>query len=151
MSKVTGYRETAAAIRKLARFPRGVVGKASQKALRPMVAQARANLRANAHHSRYGKGVLARSLRVKMLKSTSSMTQYVVAPSGRGIGRAHLIEFGVAPHFQPKRGRMHPGHQAWPFLTPAFEQKADDAFRIMAQEIGTGMIRYAAQVAYKGR
>lgn len=149
MSKVTGHKQTAAAIRKLARFPRGVVGKASRKALRPMVATARANLRKN---KSYRRGVLSRSLVVRQLKTTTSLTQYVVAPSGRGVGVAHLVEFGTTgPYFQPKRGRWHPGSKAKPFLTPAFEMHEEQVVRIMTQEIGVGMIRYAAQVAYRGK
>lgn len=34
---------------------------------------------------------------------------------------AHLVEFGTAPHWQPKRMRMHPGARAKPFMRPAYE------------------------------
>lgn len=36
---------------------------------------------------------------------------------------AHLVEFGTAPHWQPRRfgGWMHPGARAKPFFRPAFE------------------------------
>ena len=34
-------------------------------------------------------------------------------------------ELGVGPHHQPKRGRMHPGHAAQPFLRPALDESAE--------------------------
>src|SRR5690606_26140176 len=76
MSKVTGHRQTAAAIRKLARLPQGIVGKASRKALTPIVRAAKANLRKN---KSYKRGVLSRSLVVRKLKGTTSLSQWVVA------------------------------------------------------------------------
>jgi hypothetical protein len=36
---------------------------------------------------------------------------------------AHLVEFGTAPHWQPRRGIMHPGARAKPFARPAFDAK----------------------------
>lgn len=33
----------------------------------------------------------------------------------------HLLEFGTAPHWQPRRQRMHPGAQPFPHWRPAFE------------------------------
>lgn len=39
---------------------------------------------------------------------------------------AHLVEYGTAPHFQPKRNRMHPGARPYPFFRPAFESKKQD-------------------------
>ena len=148
MSKVTGHRQTAAAIRRLAQFPRAKVGAASQKALRPMLAKAKANLRAN---KSYRRGVLLRSMRIRRLKSTSSLSQWVIAATGRGVGIAHLVEGGTAPHFQPKRGRMHPGAKAKPFLEPAYFAHDDEVVRIMTRELGTGLIAYANQIAYRGR
>lgn len=147
-SKVTGFRQTAAAIRKVARFPRKQVGQASRKALRPMLAKAKANLKANRSYKR---GVLYRSMRIRALKSTSSLSQWVIAPTGRGVGIAHLVEAGTRPHWQPRRGVMHPGAKAKPFLEPAYFAHEDDAVKIMAQELGTKLISYASQVAYRGK
>jgi HK97 gp10 family phage protein len=36
---------------------------------------------------------------------------------------AHLVEFGTAPHDQPRRGIRHPGAVAKPFMRKAFEAK----------------------------
>lgn len=148
MSKVTGYRQTAQAIRRLAKFPRAQVGKASRKALAPMLAKAKSNLRSNRSYKR---GVLYRSMRIRALKATTSMSQWVIAATGRAIGIAHLVEGGTAPHWQPKRGVMHPGAKAKPFLEPAYFAHDAEAVRIMARELGTNMINYSSQVAYRGR
>lgn len=148
MSKVTGYRETARAIRRVAQFPRAKVGQASRKALTPMLAKAKANLKVN---KSYKRGVLYRGMRIRALKSTTSMSQWVIAATGRAVGIAALVEGGTSAHWQPKRGVMHPGAKAKPFLEPAFFAHDDQAVKIMAHELGTKMIAYANQVAYRGR
>lgn len=148
MSKVTGYRETARAIRRVAQFPRAKVGQASRKALTPMLAATKRNLKAQGS---YRRGVLYRSLRIRKLKGSSALSQWVIAPTGRGVGIAHLVEAGTSgPYPQPKRGTWHPGSKAKPFMEPAFYEHDDQAVRIMAQELGVGMIRFAAQIAYRG-
>lgn len=148
MSRVTGYRQTARAIRKVAQYPRKQVSAASRKALTPMLRKTKANLKAQGS---YHRGVLSRSMRIRKLKSSTSVSNWVIAATGRGIGIAHLVEGGTRPHWQPKRGVMHPGAKAKPFLEPAFFDHDDDAVRIMAMELGAGMVRYAAHVAYRGR
>jgi HK97 gp10 family phage protein len=148
VSKVFGYRETSQAIRKLARMPQGIVGRASRKALSPILRSAKANLRRN---KSYKRGVLSRSLVVRKLKGSTSLSQWVVAASGRGVGISHFVEFGTAPHWQPRRGRMHPGARAKQFLTPAFEAHDDQAVKIMVGELGRGIMAYANLVAYRGR
>jgi len=148
-SRVTGYRETARALRKVARRPKASVGPAARKALAPMLAATKRNLQNNGHHLQYGVGVLKRSMRIRRLKATTSMSQYVIAATGRGINHAHFIEAGTRPHWQPRRRIMHPGHQAWPFLEPAFFAHDDAAVRILTREIGGDMILYASQVAYR--
>lgn len=148
MSKVTGYRQTAAAIRRVAKFPRKEVGQASRKALRPMLAKTKANLKSQGSYKR---GVLYRSMKIRALKSTTAMSQWVVAATGRGVSIAHLVEAGTRPHWQPRRRVMHPGAKAKPFLEPAYFAHDDDAVRIMQRELGARMVAYAAQVAYRGR
>lgn len=147
-SRVTGYRETARALRQLAKFPRGRVGAASRKALRPMLAKAKANLRAN---KSYHRGVLYRSMAIRMLKSSSSLSQWVIAATGRGVNIAHLVEAGTAPHWQPRRRRMHPGAKPKPFLEPAYLAHDAEAVKIMQKELGASLIAYANAVAYRGR
>lgn len=148
MSKVTGFRETARAIRRVAQYPKQIVGKASRKALTPMLQAAKANLKANRSYKR---GVLYRSMKIRKLKSTTAMSEWVISPTGRGVGIAHLVELGTRPHWQPIRNQMHPGAQAKPFLEPAYQQHDDTAIRIMAQELGQGLIVYARSVGYRGK
>lgn len=148
MSKVSGFRETARALRRAAQFPRKQVSTASRKALRPMLAKAKANLKGQGS---YHRGVLFRSMRIRKLKSSSAVSNWVIAPTGRGVGIAHLVEGGTRPHWQPNRGIMHPGAKAKPFLEPAFFDHDDDAVRILTHELGAGLVRYASQVAYRGR
>jgi hypothetical protein len=147
-SKVTGYRETARAIRKVGQFPRAKVGQASRKALTPMLRATKANLKTNRS---YHRGVLSRSMAIRKLKTTSALSQWVIAATGRGIAIAHLVEAGTRPHWQPKRMMMHPGAKAKPFLEPAFFAHDDEAVAIMARELGLGMVRYASTVAYRGK
>lgn len=47
---------------------------------------------------------------------------------------AHLVEFGTAPHWQPKRNRLHPGARPKPFATPAFEETKDDAVALLGRK-----------------
>lgn len=148
MSKVTGFRETARAIRRVAQFPRAKVGQASRKALTPMLRTTKANLKAN---QSYKRGVLYRSMRIRRLRSTSSLSHWVIAATGRGVGIAHLVEAGTRPHWQPKRRQMHPGARAKPFLEPAYFAHDDQVVAILAKELGVGMVRYSNTVAYRGR
>lgn len=147
-SKVTGFKETARALRRVAKFPTKIVGQSSRKALTPMLRDAKANLKAQGSYKR---GVLYRSMRIRKLKGSTSLAQWIVTPTGRGVGIAHLVEAGTRAHWQPKRRRMHPGAEAKPFLEPAFFANDDEAIRIMAKELGAGMVRYAAEVAYRGK
>lgn len=148
MSRVTGFLETARAIRRVAQYPKLKVGPASRKSLTPMLKAAKANLKAN---QSYKRGVLYRSMKIRKLRSTSALNQWVIAPTGRGIGIAHLVEGGTAPHWQPRRGVMHPGAKRKPFLEPAYFAHDDEVVRILAAELGAGMIRHASYVAYRGR
>lgn len=148
MSKVTGFRETARAIRELTRFPKRKISTASRKALRPMLAKAKANLKANYS---YHRGVLYRSMVIRQWKSTTAMSQWVIAATGRGVNIAHLVEAGTAPHYQPKRRRMHPGARPKPFLEPAYLAHDKEAVDILAKDLGLGLISYANAIAYRGK
>lgn len=72
-----------------------------------------------------------------------------------GVGRAkkimHLVEFGTAPHWQPKRGIMHPGARPKPFMRPAFHERREQAMRVILESMKAGEMRRAAQIAAKNR
>lgn len=147
-SRVTGYKETARALRRVAQFPKKQVSSASRKALKPMLAATRANLRKN---KSYHHGVLSRSMKIRKLKSSSAMSNWVISATGRGVSIAHLVEAGTRAHWQPKRRVMHPGAKAKPFLEPAFFDHDDQAVAILSRELGAGLVKYAAQVAFRHR
>ena len=90
-------------------------------------------------------------MRVRLLKSTTSLSEWVIAATGRGVSIAHLVEAGTAPHWQPKRGVMHPGARPKPFLEPAYFAHDEQVVRIMTKELGAGLIAYANAIAYRGR
>lgn len=45
----------------------------------------------------------------------------------------HLVEFGTAPHFQPRRNRMHPGARPFPFFTPGYESEKNNVVRKISE------------------
>lgn len=55
----------------------------------------------------------------------SAHREFWVSFRNRARKLAHLVEFGTAPHWQPRRGRMHPGARAKPFFRPAFEAEKE--------------------------
>lgn len=143
-SGVYGHKQTARSLRRLGRSMRRPVGEASRKALQPVLADAKSNLRAN---NSYKRGVLFKSMKIRRLKSSGAKITWTVSATGKGVGIAHLVEFGTEPHWQPKRGRMHPGARPFPFLTPAFIDNDDLAIRIFGQEIGPAIELQALRLA----
>lgn len=113
-----------------------------------MLRQTRANLKQN---KSYKRGVLSRSMAVRRLKAGTALAQWVLAATGRGIAIAHLVEAGTRPHWQPRRGIMHPGAKAKPFLEPAYFQHADAAVVLFGKELGVGIARFTRSIAYRGR
>ncbi|MCW5697372.1 MAG: hypothetical protein KIS96_11660 [Bauldia sp.] len=61
---------------------------------------------------------------------------------GRSI--AHLVEFGTRPHYQPRRGVMHPGARPKPFVRPAFDTQGPRAMDMILKDLRTQIIRKAA-------
>ena len=104
------------------------IGEASRFALQPIKLAAQRNL-GNSTPTNYRGvpggleyGELAKSLTIRKVKrAPKGQIQHHVTASGKGVGKAHLVEFGTEPHWQPRRGVMHPGAKAFPFLTPAYE------------------------------
>ena len=62
----------------------------------------------------------------------SGVREFWVSLQRRARKIGHLVEFGTAPHYQPRRKRMHPGARAKPFMTPAFEATKTEAARRIA-------------------
>lgn len=67
-------------------------------------------------------GDLRRSIRTRQ-RSRRDVIETRVIAGGREAPHGHLVEFGTAPHRQPRRGTTHPGAEPHPFLRPAYYQK----------------------------
>lgn len=141
-SPVRGVKQTVRNIRSMRSIQRPI-SEASRFALLPMASSAKSNLVSNGNIKT---GELARSIKVKKLKGSKTGVDYVVGATGKGIKKAHLVEFGTDPHWQPKRGRMHPGARAFPFLTPAFEDNDDVAVKRFGKKIGPALEAQAARL-----
>lgn len=61
--------------------------------------------------------------------------EFWLAAKGRAARIAHLVEFGTAPHDQPRRGIKHPGARPFPFARPGFEAKKDEVVGTMGSDI----------------
>lgn len=119
------------------------VGRASRKALRPLLRAAKANT----PHARVKKALTIR----KDGSSPRNQPIYAVGGNPKDPNRRllHLLEFGVAPH---KIGNIdHPGHAAQPFLTPAFEAHADEVLKEFGMEIEPEIKKQAARIGRKHR
>lgn len=101
------------------KFSSKKVADARAFALQPMLDVAKSHLISNRSVHR---GVLLNG----MVIAQKSKNVTVITATGKAIGLAHLVEFGTAPHWQPKRGRQHPGARPKPFLRPAFEEMRSD-------------------------
>lgn len=158
---VRGDREVARALRELARQVSVPLNAASRFALQPTLTKARTNVQAMPVNEKTG--TLAKSLTIKRKAKSSKLNPVHQVGPDAGAGRltrfgfrkpvkyAHLLEFGTAPHFQPKRGIMHPGTRPRPFLTPAFFQTRDDVVKRFGKKIGPEMEKRAAKLRSKAR
>lgn len=117
------------------------INAASRKALRPMLAAAKAN---TPHRSVKKPLVIRRDP-----ASRADRPTHVVGGDAKNPGYRllHLLEFGTVPHLI--NGWLHPGTRAQPFLRPAFEETKDEVVEILGREIGPALIKQAAKVAKK--
>ena len=149
-SGVTGHKQARANLRKLASVATKPIGAASRFALVPMRDAAKKNLKTpkpGHPDGNYITGELHDSLKVLKVKRAPARTvQYHVTASGKGIRKAHLVEFGTDPHWQPKRGVMHPGARPFPFMTPAFEEREDEAIKRFGEKYGDELEAEAAKL-----
>lgn len=72
---------------------------------------------------------------VPVKETSRTRTTWWVSFTNRARKIAHLVEFGTAPHAQPRRGIMHPGARPFPFFRPAFEATKETTVR----RLGTGV------------
>lgn len=69
------------------------------------------------------------------IKGTSKVRVWWVALARRARYIGHLVEFGTAPHFQPKfkGGFRHPGARPHPFFRPAFDSQSSNVLRVLGE------------------
>jgi HK97 gp10 family phage protein len=158
---VRGDRETARALRELAKQVSVPINATSRFALQPTLKKARANVLAL--DTKEETGTLAKSLTIKKAPKSSRLNPvHQVGPDAsreawtkygfrRPVKYAHLLEFGTAPHYQPRRGIMHPGTRPRPFLGPAFFQTRDEVVKRFGAKIGPEMEKRAAKLRAKGK
>ena len=146
-SRVKGHRELSRNLRQLARFVERPIAEAQRASLKPILATSRKNLKANGS---YLTGETSRSMAIRTPRTRAKgIKRALIGATGKGRGKAHLIEFGTDPHWQPKRKVLHPGAKAAPFLTPAYETHRHDAMEIFGKRIGEAMERQAARLGKK--
>jgi hypothetical protein len=139
--RVTGDKELVANLRALAKgIPAGVIDKAAAKAMKPMTDEAVSIARAHRQPGPRPKGGhLDEGIAFrKSKKQTSKKRSYALGAIGRARKILTLLEFGVAPHVQPIRlhGGVHPGHQAFPIMRPAYDSHSDEVPREFGVDIG---------------
>jgi HK97 gp10 family phage protein len=138
---MTGAKAMSNALNRIAPALNAPINAALRKALRPMLAQAKANTK----HKRIRKALAVR----RDPQARADRPTYTVGgnPKNPDYRLLHLSEFGTKPH---KIGDwMHPGAKAEPFLRPAFEEKKDETIKILGEEIGPAIEKQAAKVAAK--
>jgi HK97 gp10 family phage protein len=74
-------------------------------------------------------------------KSSRTRTTWWVSFTKRARKIAHLVEFGTAPHAQPRRGIMHPGARPKPFFRPAFDASKGGVFKLLGAGIERMIMR----------
>lgn len=81
-------------------------------------------------------GHLDQGVVVVQHKSMSPLhKEYWISFRKRARKIAHLVEYGTAPHAQPRRGIMHPGARPYPFFRPAFETTKHQVVKELSQEV----------------
>lgn len=129
----TGDKDVAAALKRAAKHPTGAERKRiRRKVLQGLVKSARANLMANGSKKT---GRLSAALGI--VDDGKDVTTAGPVRGRLHSSVAHLVEFGTAAHFQPKRfgGIMHPGARPKPFLRPAFEEHKEQIVRDLGDEV----------------
>lgn len=140
---VKGADSVASVLRRLAGIPTSAQARAARvRALKPVVDDAKQNLAVNG-------SVITGKLR-RALGTGEKDRNTTAAGPRRGkehTNVAHLVEFGTAPHAQPRRGIMHPGAKPYPFMRPAFERNKE----LVIQNLGKELVGVIEKAANRGR
>lgn len=143
---VYGDKELSRLLDQLSRgLPPGQVDKSARQSMGPMLNTAKANARAVRYFPGKYPGFpdtdapphLDQELIVKRSVAKKGFRSYMLGATRRAAKIAHLVEFGTAPHWQPKfkGGFLHPGAKREPFLTEAYEGNADEVVSGFSQRL----------------
>lgn len=138
--RVTGDKELALALRALGKgLPGTSIDSAMKSAADPMLTDAISRARIHRQPGRRPKGGhLDEGIVFRKKKgATRRRRDYVIGGIKRARYLMSFLEFGTAPHFQPRRfgGIMHPGARPFPFMRPAFDAHSDDITGRFGHEI----------------
>lgn len=124
-----------------------------QSSLEPMRSETQANARRLRQPGRRPKGGhLDEGVVTRKMESAGRFRRvFWIGFQNRARRIAHLVNFGTAPHYQPKRGIMHPGARPKPFFTNAYESKKDMVVRIFGQQTWNIIARAAVQLGRGGK
>lgn len=154
-SGVTGDKELVAALRELAKGPtQAEIDKAATQAMDPMLQKAKTRFRAMRNYvgkwpsffpqpsgtppgGHVDEGIVFR----KSGEQQSKKRYYRLGGTRRARFLLHLLEFGVASHFQPKfkGGFLHPGAKAHPTLIPAYDEEKGKVSETFGRLIGQNL------------
>lgn len=95
-------------------------------------------------------GTLSRSLVVRVTRSPRIRDVRATIGTSKEAWYAHLVEFGTAPHRQPRMRRTHPGTAARPFLRPAEEQSRAEVVRVAGEVLRRRLEAEARRAARRG-
>jgi hypothetical protein len=137
-SGVSGDKELVAALRELAKGPTAQdIDEAALSSMQPMLRKTKERFkRTRDYVGKYpgfpqpkvprkgghvDEGIVVRKMKI----NSKSKRSYRLGATRRSRYLLHLVEFGTAPHFQPKfrGGWMHPGARATPVLIPTFDEE----------------------------
>lgn len=138
---VYGAKGVSRSFREMAKLYGRPVDEASRHALRPVLAAAKRNT----PHASIKSALVLKKDRA----APKSQPTHLVGgrPGDEGTPLMHLQEWGVEPHMI---GTIeHPGHAAFPFMTPAYEAEGPKAIKRFGEKLGPALERQAARLARK--
>lgn len=137
---VTGDKELLNNLNAMARaFSPSVMDAVCKQSLAPLEAETKARARALRQPGPAPRGGhLDQGVATAKQPSAGKRRVFWVGFRGRARKIAHLVEFGTAPHWQPKwnGGWMHPGARPKPVLRPAYEARKREVLDVFARLCG---------------
>lgn len=152
-STVTGDRELLAALAAVGQSPSRQLDLACRISLDPMRISTIENARRHRRAIRTPRGGhLDQGVVIARIEARGGTFRVFWLSFRRRARRiAHLVEFGTAPHWQPRRMRMHPGARPFPFFRPAFEANKHIAAEIFGKSMWSVIRSTALRFGTRGR